>query len=92
MSASHRSPYEQPIQTPQHQSLWENLQYIGLALTIAGQIVIGPLWLLGQTFWLIANIISVSRDFILHRPHADTVKDICMTALTVGLIIASFLI
>lgn len=92
MSTSHRSPYDQPMQAPCHQKVWENLQYVGLALTIAGQIVIGPLWLLGQSFWFIANVIAITRDFILHRPHADTVKDICMTALTAGLIIASFLI
>lgn len=69
----------------------ENLQYLGLALTIAGQVVIGPMWLLGQALWLTANGIAVTRDFVLRRPTADKVKDIGLTALTVGLIIASFL-
>lgn len=72
--------------------IWENIQYLGLALTIVGQIVIGPWWLLGQSLWEVANLISVSRDFALHRPTADKVKDICMTALTTGLIAASFIL
>ena len=74
-----------------HRRMWENLQYAGLALTIAGQVVIGPMWLLGQVLWLIANIIAVVRDFCLSRPNADKVKDIGLTALTIGLIVASFL-
>lgn len=71
--------------------VFENLQYLGLALTIAGQIVIGPMWLLGQILWLTANAIAVTRDFVLHRPPADKVKDIGLTALTLGLVVASFL-
>ena len=69
----------------------ENLQYAGLALTIAGQIVIGPMWILGQSLWLIANVIAVVRDFCLSRPMADKVKDVGLTALTLGLIVASFI-
>ena len=72
--------------------IWENLQYVNLALTIIGQIVIGPLWLLGQGLWATANLIAVVRDFVLARPVADKVKDIAMLALTLGLIAASFLI
>lgn len=87
------SPYDyEPDMSTTRTTIWENLQYAGLALTIAGQIVIGPMWLLGQLFWLIANLIAVTRDFILHRPHADKVKDIGLTALTLGLIVASFLV
>lgn len=71
--------------------VWENLQYVSLALTIAGQVVIGPMWILGQTLWLIANVIAVARDFCLSRPMADKVKDVGLTALTLGLIVASFI-
>lgn len=71
--------------------VWENLQYAGLALTIAGQVVIGPMWILGQALWLIANGIAVARDFCLSRPMADKVKDVGLTALTLGLIVASFI-
>lgn len=66
--------------------VWENLQLVNLFLTIAGQIIIAPSYLLGQGLWLIANIIAVIRDVVLHRPAADVVKDVAMTALTAGLI------
>lgn len=66
--------------------VWENLQLLNLFLTITGQIVIAPSYLLGQGLWLIANLIAVARDVALKRPAADVVKDVCMTALTAGLI------
>ena len=56
-------------------------------MTIAGQVVIGGSYLLGQGVWLTANIIAVARDIALHRPAADVVKDVAMTALTAGLIV-----
>lgn len=67
--------------------IWENLQYLNLALTIAGQVVIGGSYLIGQGVWLIANLIAVGRDITLKRPMADLVRDVAMTALTVGLIV-----
>lgn len=67
--------------------VWENLQYLNLALTIAGQVVIGGSYLIGQGVWLIANLIAVGRDITLKRPMADLVRDVAMTALTVGLIV-----
>lgn len=66
--------------------VWENLQYLNLALTIGGQCLIGASYLIGQTAWLIANLIAVARDVILRRPAADVVRDVAMTALTAGLI------
>lgn len=65
---------------------WENLQLLGLALTIFGQIAIGASYLLGQGVWLVANIIAVARDFILRRPAADKIKNIALTGITAGLI------
>lgn len=67
--------------------VWENLQYLNLGMTIAGQVVIGGSYLLGQGVWLAANIIAVARDVALKRPAADVVKDVAMTALTAGLIV-----
>ena len=67
--------------------VWENLQYLNLALNIAGQVVIGGSYLLGQGVWLIANLIAVGRDIVLKRPMADLVRDVAMTALTAGLIV-----
>lgn len=79
-------------QTPQLEKkstarkVWENLQYLNLAMTIVGQVVIGGSYLLGQGVWLVANCIAVIRDVVLKRPAADVVKDVAMTALTAGLI------
>lgn len=67
--------------------VWKNLQYLNLALTIAGQVVIGGSYLLGQGVWLVANCIAVIRDVVLKRPAADVVKDVAMTALTAGLMV-----
>ena len=67
--------------------VWENLQYLNLALTIAGQIFVGGSYMLGQSVWLVANVIALARDFTLQRPTADKVRDAAMTALTAGLII-----
>lgn len=67
--------------------VWENLQYLNLALTIAGQCIIGASYLIGQGVWLAANLIAVIRDVVLKRPAADVVKDVAMTALTAGLIV-----
>ena len=68
--------------------IWENLQLVAFALTIIGQIIIGANYLLAQSIWLTANIISLIRDFALHRPIADKIKDAGLTALTIGLMIA----
>ena len=69
----------------------ENLQYLVLALTVAGQVVIGVSFLWGQGVWCLANFITVARDFALQRPRADIVKDTAMLGLTIGLITAYFL-
>lgn len=73
-------------------SFWENLQYLNLFLTIAGQVIVGPAYLIGQSAWLIANLIAVARDIILKRPKADLVRDVCMTGITIGLIIAYLIV
>lgn len=67
--------------------IWENLQLIGLALTIVGQITVGAWFLVGQGLWFVSNIIAVSRDFVLKRPAADKIKNITLTGITAGLII-----
>lgn len=73
------------------QLVWENLQLLALAGTIAGQVVVGASFLVAQSIWLAANILSLVRDFILHRPVADKVKNASLTALTAGLITAYLL-
>lgn len=63
----------------------ENLQFATLILLIVGQCTVGANFWLGQSFYLIANIISVFRCFALDRPVADKIKDCACMGVTIGL-------
>ena len=65
---------------------FENLNYIVLMLLIIGQCTIGANWVVGQCVYLTANIISISRCWILGRPVADKIKDCACLAITLGLL------
>lgn len=67
--------------------VWENLQVAVLMLTIAGQALVGGLYLFAQLIWLVANVTSLIRDFVLGRPMADKVKNGGLVGLTLALII-----
>jgi hypothetical protein len=69
------------------EKLFEGLGYIVLIGLIIGQCIIGKWYIAGQTVYLLCNIISVMRSFILKRPKADKVKDCACTAITIGLIL-----
>lgn len=66
---------------------WDNVGYAVMALLLIGQVTVGWLFMVGQGAYLIGNMLNVIRDFKLDRPKADKVKNICFTAITVGLII-----
>lgn len=68
-------------------AVWEIIGYITLALCVVGQIAVGYLYIPAQLAYLAANALSVVRDFALCLPRSNKVKDICFTAITVGLII-----
>lgn len=70
----------------------ENLQYVALALTIAGQVTIGANYYIGQGCYLLANIIAVYRNVKLDRPMPDKVRDWALTGLTVGCMVAAYLL
>ena len=65
----------------------ENLQLLNLAGTILGQILVGGLYFAAQSIWLACNVLALVRDFVLHRPIADKVKNASLCALTLALII-----
>lgn len=65
---------------------FENLNYIVLMLLIVGQCTIGANWVIGQCVYLTANVISVSRCWMLKRPAADKIKDCACLAITLGLL------
>ena len=70
----------------------ENMQYVALALTIAGQVTIGANYFVGQGCYLLANLISVYRNLKLDRPTPDKVRDWALTGLTAGCIIAAAIV
>lgn len=67
----------------------ENLQYVALALTVAGQVTIGANYFVGQGCYMLANVIAVYRNIKLERPRPDKVRDWALTGLTAGCIIAA---
>jgi hypothetical protein len=68
-------------------NLWEIIGYICIALCIIGQVAVGYLYIPAQICYLVANIASVVRNYALNLPRANKVKDICFSAITVGLIV-----
>lgn len=73
------------------EKIFENLQFVTLALLIVGQCTVGANFYIGQGVYLLANLISVARCFVLGRPVADKVKDSVCLGVTVGLILFNFL-
>lgn len=65
---------------------FETLNYLVLALLIIGQCTVGSNFMIGQSIYLGANLVSVTRTFILKRPMADKVKDCCCLGITCGLL------
>lgn len=70
----------------------ENAQYVVLFCLIVAQCVVGKNFYLGQGIYLVANLISTVRCFVLGRPNADKFKDVACLAITLGLIIFNLLI
>ena len=68
------------------EKVFELLNYLVLMMLIVGQCTVGSNFLIGQSVYLGANLISVSRCFILKRPIADKVKDCSCLAITCGLL------
>ena len=69
------------------ETIWEITGYITLTGLIIGQVTIGYWYLFAQSVYLACNIANVVRDFAQDMPNSYKVKDICFTALTLGLII-----
>lgn len=69
------------------ETIWEIIGYIVLMGLIIGQVTIGYWYLFAQFIYLICNVANVVRDFVQDMPNSYKVKDICFSALTLGLII-----
>ena len=68
-------------------TLWECVGYFTLALCIFGQIAVGYLYMVAQVAYLVANVLSVVRDFALDLPRANKVRDVVFTGITIALIV-----
>lgn len=68
-------------------TFWEVIGYTTLALCIFGQIAVGYVYLMAQGAYLLANVLSVVRDFALNLPRANKVRDVVFTGITVALIV-----
>ncbi|MCI6366955.1 MAG: hypothetical protein MR911_10745 [Spirochaetia bacterium] len=66
---------------------WEIIGYLTLALLVFGNIAVGYWYLIAESAFLIANAVSVVRDFALKLSTANIVKDIAFTGITIGLIV-----
>lgn len=73
------------------EKFFENVQYVVLILLIIAQCIVGNNFYAGQCIYLVANLLSVCRCWVLKRPSADKVKDSCCTAITIGLILFNLL-
>lgn len=69
---------------------FENLQFVVLVGLIVGQCTVGSNFYLGQGVYLLCNIISTTRNFVLGRAVADKVKDCACLGITVGLILFNY--
>lgn len=69
---------------------FENLQFVVLVGLIIGQCTVGSNFYLGQGVYLLCNIISTTRNFVLGRAVADKVKDCACLGITVGLILFNY--
>lgn len=78
-------------QTEKKMNKWEIAGYAGLALTIAGQVVIGINYMGGQSCWLIANALYLAKAAKQDMGKAEIVRNVAMSALTAGLMIAKAL-
>ena len=65
---------------------FEALHYLVLMLLILGQCTVGSNFIVGQCVYLGANVVAVTRTFVLKRPMADKVKDCCCLGITCGLL------
>ena len=67
-----------------------NLQYLTLIGLLVAQSVVGVNFYIGQFVYLTANLIAVTRNFVLRRPIPDKVKDCSCLGVTIGLILFKF--
>ena len=71
-------------------TIFTNMAYVALALTVMGQCIVGANFYVGQTAYLVANIVNCTRDVILHRPNADKIRNFTFLGITIGLMLFNY--
>ena len=70
--------------------MYNIMTYAAIALTIIGQIIIGSSYLCGLACWMAANVLFLIVAVGSHSSKAEIVRNVCMSAITAGLIIINF--
>ena len=73
-------------------TFWEIINYLCLGGLIIGQITIGFLFYVGQTVYLITDILILIRVFACKYPLSEKVKNVCLTAICLGVLIVKIFI
>lgn len=68
-------------------SIYEVMGYVAIALTVIGQIVINVSVIGGQSLWLIANALYLTKAVKQSMGKAEVMRNVIMSAITFGLII-----
>ena len=68
-------------------TFWEIINYFCLGGLIIGQITIGFLFYVGQTVYLVTDILILIRVFACKYPLSEKIKNIALTAICLGVLI-----
>ena len=72
-------------------SFWEIINYISLIGLIIGQVTIGFFFYIGQTTFLITDLIILIRSIAIKQSKSDIIKNVCMTAIAAAVLIIKVL-
>jgi hypothetical protein len=67
--------------------VYEVMGFVGIALTVIGQILCVESALMGQTMWMIANVLYLTKAVKQKMGKAEIVRNVVMSAVTCGLIV-----
>lgn len=70
---------------------WEIVNYIALVGLVVGQITIGFFFYVGQITFLVTDIVILVRSIAIKQNKSDIIKNVCMTAIAVGVLIIKLL-
>ena len=71
--------------------VWELINYIALVGLVVGQITIGFFFYIGQTTFLVTDIVILIRSIAIKQNKSDIIKNVCMTAIAAGVLIIKLL-